>query len=377
MSDGIENQTTNTLISPKYETEDTYSYVPNEDPTMDEEIIKCKACGSTIIEEGYALPLCSQCRDKLSKRSIPLQIKITAIVFILVIIVSLVKFPSTLKVGIEYERGIKAEESLKFVTATKHFENVIENYPDSDKVLVKLLSVYYQNEKIDEAYNTYDKLVGPTPKNKKMDRDSVAQVNNLIKNMDMYYNPSKELYGKLKTMKNATAEDLVKTIKPFVDKNPNEVYGAYYLSDLYYEMKKYDEANTVLTKVVAAHPDFYEGVLLQAAIFRELGQYDKAIECTQKVLKHNSEDVAAIVSLSKIELKRKNNTQGLEYAKQAYNLDNSDKYTIANLSLAYHYNNQTKERDDMFKTFQTYENKDKYTVDFLTSIFNGSLQWQD
>lgn len=377
MSESLENQTSNTLTPPKYQTEDTSSYVSDEEHTMEEEIIKCKACGSTRIEEGYALPLCSQCRDELSKRSIPLQIKFAAIIFILVIIISLVKFPSTLKVGIEYERGIKAEKSLKFVTAKNYFENVLGSYPDSDKVMVRLLSADYQNEKINETYKTYDKLVGPTPKSKKMDGELVDQVNKIMKNMNLYFNPSKELSEKLKVMKNPTAEELVQTIKPFVDKNPKEIYGAYYLANAYFEMENYDEANNVLTKVVSAHPDFYQSVLLQAATFRELGQYDKAIECTKEVLKHNSEDVYAIASLSKIELKRKNNEQGLKYAKEAHNLDRTDPYTVANLSLAYHYNNKTKERDDLLKILQNNKNKDEYTIDFLTSIFNGSLQWQD
>ncbi len=358
------------------ENENTSPYIQDVDQMLEEESTKCRSCGSDMIEEGYSLALCSECRDNLSKRPIPLQIKITAIAFVLVIIVSLLKFPESIRIGIEYERGVRAEKSLKYVTAMRHFENAAKDFPDSDKIMVRLLSAYYENEKINEAYSTFDKLAGPSPETKKMDKDLVTQVNVLMDKMDRYYSPSKELYDKLKTMKNPTSEEIVNTIKPFVDKNTKEVYGAYALADSYFEMNKFDEANAVLTKILASYPDFYSGQLLKAATLRELGQYDKSVECANEVLKHNSEDIGAFVTLSKIELKRKNNEKGLEYARQAYNLDNSDPYIISNLSLAYHYNNMIKERDDNFKTFQNLNSKDKYTIDFLNSIYSGSLQWQ-
>lgn len=367
MNEDLQTQTENWDDSP---------YIQDAEQMLEEENLRCKSCGSDRIEEGYALPLCSECRDKLSKHPIPIQMKIAAIAFILVIIISLLKFPAAIRVGIEYERGIRAEKALKYVTALKHFENTANAYPDSDKIMVKLLSAYYENEKINEAYNTFDKLAGASPETKKMDKDLVTQVNILMDKMDMYYTPSQELYEKLKVMKNPTSEEIVDTIKPLVDKNPKEIYGAYHLADSYFEINKFDEANAVLTKVLAAHPDFYAGQLLKSATLRELGQYDKAVEGVQEVLRHNSEDIGALVTLSKIELKRKNNDKGLEYAKQAYKLDSSDPYILSNLSLAYHYNNMIKERDENFKAFQALNSKDKYTIDFLNSIFNGSLQWQ-
>jgi tetratricopeptide (TPR) repeat protein len=377
MNEDNQHQTTDTLNSPsEQEAEDTSEHVFDEDHIIAEEISKCEVCGNPIIEEGYSLALCNECRDKLSKRPMPVQIKISVIVLILIIMISLVKFPSTIRIGVEYERGIEAEKALKYVTAMKHYENVAKNYPDSDKVEVRLLNTYYQNEKINEVYNTFDKLAGPSPDSKKMDSDLVDEVNAIMDNVDLYYNPSKELYEKLKVMKNPTSEELVTTIKPFVDKNPKEVYGAMYLADVYFEAGKYDEANNILSNIVSAHPDFYSALIFQASTLRELGQYDKAIELAQKALKHNVEDTGAIAALSKIELKRKNNAQGLEYAKQAYNVNSSEPFIVANLSLAYHYNNMIKERDESFKTYQSYNDNDKYTSDLLTSIFNGSLQWQ-
>lgn len=338
---------------------------------------RCEVCGSEKVEEGYAMSLCNECRDKLSKRPIPIQVKLAALILVFIIIFSFVKSPGNILGGIEYERGLRADASGKYMTAMRHFENAKEYYPDSDKVMVQLISSYYENEKIDEAYAVFDELVGPAPEDKKMDRDLVDKVNSITSKMGLYWNPSKELYEKLKEMKNPTPEEIVNTIRPFVEKNQNEVYGAYVMANSLFDLKKFDEANETMTRLLKVHPDFYSGQLLQAATLREMGKYDDAVELAEKVLKHNTEDIGAMISLSKIELKRKNNAKGLEYAKQAYDLDNSEPYVIANLSMAYHFNNMLKERDENFSKYKAMDNKDKYTTDMLTAIFNGTLQWQN
>jgi tetratricopeptide (TPR) repeat protein len=337
----------------------------------------CKSCGNLCVEEDYDLKLCKECRDKLSKRSIPIQIKLVSLLLIVVIFFSLSKFPHTISVGIEYERGLRAEKASKYITAINHYQNVVKEYPESDKALVRLYVSYYQDEKIDEAYKVYDQIAGESPSNKKMKKELVDEVNETTSKLDTYYTPSKELYDKLKSQQNAKIEDIVNIVKPVVDKNPDEVYAAYYLADLYFDMKNYTGTSQVLSKVISHNPDFYAGYLLQAATYRELGKYDEAVEYANKALKHNVEDIGAYITLSKIELKRRNNAKGLEYAKTAFKLDNKDSIVIANLALAYHFNNLLSERDKYYKIYQDSNANDKYTDNLLKSIFNGTLQWQN
>lgn len=347
-----------------------------EEP-VEEEISGCKCCGNPEAEEGYTTPLCRKCRDKLSKHPIPIQIKAAAAVLVIVMVISLVKFPRSIKAGIEYEKGLKAEEIAFYFSAKEHFNNVLKEYPNSDKVLVKLITAYYKNEQIDEAYNTYKILAGNSPKDKKISKDLAREVNSVMDKVDLYYYPSKELHDKLKQLQNPSYEQIASTVKPFVDKNKKEVYGAYILADSYFELKKYSEANEVLSKVLAEYPDFTSGQILKASALRELGKYDEAAQAAKQVLDYNnSEDVGAILALSKIELKRKNNEKGLDYALEAAYFEEKNPYVILNLALAYHYNNKIEDRDEEFKKFKTLKGDDKETIDFYNSIFNGTLQWQ-
>ncbi|WP_055669280.1 tetratricopeptide repeat protein [Desnuesiella massiliensis] len=336
----------------------------------------CKGCGSLCVEEGYKLKLCKECRDNLSKRPIPIHIKVISLILIAIIIFSLSKFPRSISIGVEYERGVQAEEASKYLTAMKHYENVAKEYPQSDKALVRLYVSYYYCGRIDEAYEVYDKIAGDSPSTKKMDKGLVQEVNEITSKLDRYYSPSKEVYDKLKDQKNAKIEDIINILKPIVDKNPNEVYAAYYLANLYFDMKDYTKASQVLSRVISKYPDFNAASLFQAATYRELGKYDEAVEYCNDALNNNVEDIGAYITLSKIELKRRNNAKGLEYAKVAYEMDKEDPIVVANLALAYHFNNLLSERDKYYKIYQDSGINDKYTDNFLKSIFDGSLQWQ-
>lgn len=331
----------------------------------------CKVCGSNQVEEEYELELCKECRKELSKRPIPLKIKLIFAVIGIIVVIALVNFPKTMQVGIEYKKGEKAERALKYVTAMKHYEKVSALYPNSEKVLSKLYRVYYENGLISEANDTFDKL-----KVKTKDNQIIKDANKVTGKINLYYYPSKELYQKIDGMKNAKSEDVIRLLKETYDKNPKEIYAAYYLANLYFEEGKYKETLDTINKFIDKYPDFYNAYMLETAAYRELNQYDKAIECCNKVFAHNAEDIDANLALSKIELKRKNNAEGLKYAELAYKLDSGDFYTFSGLALAYHYNNKIKERDDMLTKFQEECPDDEYTIGFLKSIFDGTLQWQ-
>lgn len=337
----------------------------------------CKNCGSLSFEEGYNLKLCKECRDKLSKRFIPLQIKLVSVLLMALVIFSLSRFPHVIKIGVEFERGKQAEKASKYLTAVKHYEKAIKEYPESDEILVRLYVSYYQNQNIDAAYNVFDQIIGEMDSNKTMKNELVSEVNEITRKLDMYYIPSEEVYNRIIDMQNPSTEQLVTVLKSFVDKDEDEVYAAYYLASLYFDLNRFNEATEVLSKVLTKNKDFYAAYLLQSATYRELGKYDEAIEIAGKVIENNVEDISAYLTLSKIELKRKNNVKGLEYAKYAYELDTEDSYTIANLALAYHYNNLLDERDRYYNIYQNSNSRDKYTDELLQGIFDGTLQWQN
>lgn len=128
--------------------------------SMDEEMVSkndinaeipCKNCGSSLVEEGYELALCQECRDLLSKRPIPVWIRVFFGIVTIILIFTLIKLPSSIRAGIAFERGVKADKSRKCVSAMNEYEKVIEVFPDSTLVLARLGIDYYRNEKIMEC----------------------------------------------------------------------------------------------------------------------------------------------------------------------------------------------------------------------------------
>lgn len=337
---------------------------------------QCRSCGNPQIEEGYAMELCSECRKKLSRRPIPVAIKMAAGVVAAIVLYTSMSFPHSLGAGIEFERGLKDEKAKKYVSAMRHFENTAKVYPKSDKVMVKLMNAYYQNNRVEEAYKTLDTMIGTSAEGRSVDKALADEVNGITAKIDLYYSPSKDLYAKLKTLKDPTKEELMKVIVPYVQKNPTEIYGVAVLSNVLYDQGQYAEVEKLMSKVVEEHPDYYAGILLKASALREEGRYADAQKCVQLVLDQNAESTDALGAMSRIELKQKENTKGLEYALKAYNINKSDPYILATLSMAYHFNGKVQERDQTYKAFLASGKTDAYSKNLLADIFSGKLNWQ-
>lgn len=110
----------------------------------------CKCCGSPIVQDGYNLELCEECRKKLSKRPIPKKFLFLAAGILIILVISLFKFPGYINAGIEFKRAEKAIDEHKYVTAMNYYENVVdENSKYENKI--KLMELYYYNGYISEA----------------------------------------------------------------------------------------------------------------------------------------------------------------------------------------------------------------------------------
>jgi tetratricopeptide (TPR) repeat protein len=332
----------------------------------------CKICKSPEIEEGYKLNICAECRNKLVKRPFPFMIKGFFCIIVLFLIFALIKFPSTLSTGIEYQRGLSAEKASKYVTAMHSFEKVLDKYPNDKNTLTKLAVSYYKNQKIDEALETLDKLTG-----KELKTEVIQELNELSTQINYSYMPSQGFLQIYNAHKNDSPQQLVEVLQPFVAQNPEDGLATMYLENALYDIKNFDEAERVALNFESSHPDNFNNNLFLAAVYREKGQFGKAVDYCQKELTNNSEDAQVFISLSRIELKRHQDKKALDLAQKAYSFDNEDAHAMANLSMVYHYNNIIKERDSMFEQFKKAKNINKEDLDLLTGIFNGTVKWRD
>jgi tetratricopeptide (TPR) repeat protein len=345
--------------------------VLHEDPSTQE--IACANCASPYIEEGHALPLCMKCRDQLARRPVPVWIWGVFGITVLVLFFALTRFPATLQAGVAFERGQQAEQEGKYLTAMKEYRVAADKFSDSTLALGRLYITYYHNGKLQESEELLKKLGG-----RELDNKSLAdEINAVTDRMQALYYPTQAFADLMNQNQEATPEKMVELLKPYVEQNPGDVTGAYYLADLYYEMKKYDEAGSIVTKLLETYPDFHTGSLFLAAVHRQKGEYDQGIALCRKVLEHNSEDVEAYISMSRIELKRHQDKQGLELALKAYELDSDNAHILASLSMAYHFNNMIKERDEMLELFKKHKGYNEYDMNQLSSIISGQLKWRE
>lgn len=335
------------------------------------ELTGCKNCNNPNIESGYRIDLCSECRDKLSNRAIPKEIKVFFGIIILIMIVAIAKFPNSIKAAIEFERGVKAEEDRKYITAMNEYRKVLNKYPDSTLPIAKLTIAMYKNGRFEETIKMMDKLYG-----KEMDNEIILELNFIMGDITSIYYPNEEL---VKIMNEYSgdykSEKLLESLKIYVDENQDDVGGKYYLANTLFEFGEYKEAEKLLIDAIKIKHNSYFSKLLLIAVYREQKQYEKALEYCNKLLDLNRENQYVYVAMSRIELKRYNDKLALDLAKKAYKLDENDTYAASNLSLVYHYNDMIQERDEMLKFVKN--KNDEREIDFLVSIFDGTNKWRE
>lgn len=335
-----------------------------------DEVVVCLNCNCSAVEWEYKAPLCRECRDKLSNRQIPLWIKAFFGIIFIVTILSLIMFPALLKAGVAYERGVRAENEKKYITAMNEYEKVLDKYPDSTLVLAKLSIAYYENDKIDKAIDAINMIIG-----QEAEEDLIDRIDTIADNIATFYFLNEDLSKILNSpQQEYYTEGLVTQLENYVNERPEDVAGKYYLADALYEFAEFDYAERLIKEVINSKPGFHSAYFFLAAIYREQGKYDEALECCKEVLSMNVENPGAYISMSKIELKRNNDEAALEMAEKAYELDKDNNQAVSNLSLAYHYNGMISERDNMFNILV--DKNAEYETEFLTSIFNGTNQWR-
>lgn len=333
----------------------------------------CANCKKHEVEEGYRANLCKSCRESFVKRRIPWHIKGVVLLIILMVIVGITGIDVPLRANINYERGQIAEREKKYVTALNCYNKVAEAYPDSTIVLARTYITQFYNENVKESLQILNKIAG-----REVEDDAlVDEINKIVDRTKVLYYYDVEFQQYLEGNQDRDLKELAEDLSSFCKDYPNNITVVYYYASSLFDLEKYDEARSVMEKIMPGNEDCYSGHLLIAATYRETGNYEKAIEACDRVLNQNAEYVSAISSKARIELKLNNVKSGLALAQKAYKLDENNPYSISTLALAYHYNNMNKERDNMFEAFKKYSENDEYNISLLTNIFNGKLKWRE
>ena len=104
--------------------------LPAEEPVASS---GCKVCGAQP-QEGFPIPLCSDCRTKLARRPIPIGIKVAGAIVGLLIIFALTRIPTSMAATVAFERGLAADKRGDFAAAEKAYQKCVAVFRNSDRV---------------------------------------------------------------------------------------------------------------------------------------------------------------------------------------------------------------------------------------------------
>ncbi|GMQ58295.1 hypothetical protein AN1V17_26900 [Vallitalea sediminicola] len=324
----------------------------------------CKNCGSSIVEEGYKYNLCKDCRDKLSKRPIPASIKLVFFVVIGLVVFSLMRFPTTMKGALAFERGKQAEEQKKYSTALDEFQKANEQYNNSGNVKAKIIIAQYHNGNYDNVIDLLISLEGTKIESEKL----YNQLDEISYDLEDIYVLDDELDNLIDTIETESDDIKIQKLTEYINVHPNSNMTAYMLSDLYCNQGSYEQAKFYMDVMLRQHPDNQYALICMAAIERELEMYDSAISRCNHILDINVESAAAYASLARIELKRLDDKKALEFIEKAYEFDSDNLSIMETLVETYHYNDMIEERDKILDIIKKHDDLSPADKEYLESL---------
>lgn len=179
----------------------------------------CKFCGGDA-EPIYPLPLCSTCRQLLSKRPLPKWVKLSFFAVMLITLFAIAKFPKSLAGGIAFERGRMAEESHDFSSAVRNYSEALNHFPNSRYIIARLGITQRKARDISASRNTLSKIEG-----QKLPKTIVNEVNHMyrsqdqeIRNLQSMITKSKEELGRIE-MELKGLSDSTESLKTEIEKS--------------------------------------------------------------------------------------------------------------------------------------------------------------
>lgn len=329
----------------------------------------CQSCATPTIEPDYAFPLCTHCRDNLSRPSLPGWVWTVAVAALLMVALALGRFPRAVDSALAFERGQRAERSRHYVTALHQYEKALAAYPDSTLILARACIARYHDSDYPGTIKDFERLEGREVDSQKLK----SEVEGVMDSLAVLYAFSKDLTTLMESTKGDPGAFM---LAGFVARHPDDQCARYLLANALFDEKKYDQARSLALELNRKHPELAYVVYLLAAISREQGDYDQCRQYCSRMLELNAEDSYAYKSLAEIELKQRHDQQALELAQKAYAYEPRSGQILAVLALAYHYNGDTTQRDRTYDLFVKQKDFSRFKPDQLRAIFEGRVNWR-
>lgn len=329
----------------------------------------CSQCGAPDILHGYPTPLCTDCRQGFIKYPIPFLIKLFGGGVLLVVIYCCFSFPSDLSLGLHIERGKRAEEQKKFLTAQKEFTNAANKMPNDIELQCHLALAAFNNMDLSAFSVIAEKLVGKTISNdqlyKKVD-DAMAKFNSYV--------PKDSMIDLMKVHHNNIPDQ---SFKYYLQKHPDDIYAHFSYASILFDQNRFKPCDSILKNVFKIDEGYFPALRLMASLKREMNEFDSADKYCDDLLNINNEAGYAIASKARTRLKQKKDDEALQLALQSVETDQLDPYNTATLILAYHFNGEIIKRDALIEECRTnYSEATKEFVAYATDVISGKVPFR-
>jgi len=215
----------------------------------------CKECGCSCYIDESRVPLCDTCREKYLKFPIPKKILIPmAIIFCAIAVFMLIRFPSSLEAGINYERALKSIEQKNYVYAEGYLEKAYAIFPDSPEIAGNLTVSYYKNNETDKVFQLLDEMYY---KKMAFEDDLLFQkLDNISNEYSLVYNIPEEFESIYSQIFQMQEDDKLEELNKLYEKYPDNIFIKLSIANILFDKKQFDECEELVQQVMQSVPTF-------------------------------------------------------------------------------------------------------------------------
>ena len=336
---------------------------------------RCGACVHGVIDrsENADSVLCSACRERFIRYPVPKLFIVFSAIIVVLLGFAFIRFPKVIK---SYKIYVKAEAKAAngdIVEAIQGLHTVVEQYPDSVPVAVRLTDIAMDGGFYDDAsYVISNNLSG-----KKMEADTVARLNRYIDKLDRFFNTYDTVQNMQSKLEEAKSkEEVLETGYDYLnqllsDPEQDKALVYYYMSMFAGDA---GEARNCLENSIQADDNMLDAKVQLATLSRRQGDLQYAENRYNEVLLADKTYSSASRGLAIIRLLEGKKEEGLDLASNAYEQNPEGDYMWETYLIALKENAKNTDADALVKEYVSKGNE--LDADFK-SYLDGNLSLHD
>jgi tetratricopeptide (TPR) repeat protein len=344
--------------------------------TLEPEVVPsrdCPECGQPAMEGNHPTPLCADCRQKYVRYPIPVWIRIFGACIAALVLFSLFTFPKDLSVGINLEKGERAEKAGKYLTAQRAMEKVVQKVPGNIEAEGHLLidAVYTQDMETFKAQ--YAKLKDRNIE----DKELFSAIEEAMDKAGGYF-VNDSFTSFMTAHPGAPPSDI--EWASYFDKNPRDFYALATYASALNDRKELDREDSVLRVLLSRDKESYIGLELISSLLREEHKPDEALIYNDRLLRINQELPYGLASKARTLLMQKKDREALQLSEKACQLGGSDDiYSQSTLALAYHFNQRPADRDALIRKLNSTikDTSDRGGFQYVLDVISNKEKFRD